>query len=647
LTDKIVVGHNFIHIAKIALRKVQKLILISSDNYLDTRFNSDFRTNSPISVIMVTYNQSKEIIQGTVNSLLTQTFLNFNLIIIDDGSTNFETLNYLNGTSGELDSRILVHFKEHSGIASSLNFGISKVCSKYLAFIDPGNSMESTFLEKCFLLSENLKDKNLSLVMTDVVIKSTEDFIFESTDVNIVNFSLWSSLPFCNFLNRKILLKVGGFLPHLDTLFRHDELWNRLSTRGYSNIRLPEPLFKFNLSVLLDQEVSNNSTNLCRDIQPTFSDSIIYSDPKITRYPTFKETKLPLYFSSSEFKASPVIFFVPWLNTDGGVENFLQTLAKGLVDNFKKVIFISTLHSNTSSSLEYIGITPFVYDLHKIMHEKNFLDFVLKLLGNCQSPIIFNCGSAWLYDNLKKITEFRAEELQIYDILFNEVGHLPNFLLHQELFKGVIAVHGQLENLLKGDLRVTPKVHNVPVGVASLTTSSRKEFNKIPRIGWLGRLSPEKRPDWFVKLAKNTKIEASFELAGSGELLGDLTYLSHKSPNLNLLGRVESSLNFLSSLDLLINTSEIEGIPLTAMEALSLGVPVVAPRIGGIPELIINGENGFLYDPNDFDSLISILEFLLVSPQELWSLNQRTQKRKLPKQFHAETMLNSFLKIID
>ena len=65
------------------------------------------------------------------------------------------------------------------------------------------------------------------------------------------------------------------------------------------------------------------------------------------------------------------------------------------------------------------------------------------------------------------------------------------------------------------------------------------------------------------------------------------------------------------------------------------------------PELIINGENGFLYDPNDFDSLVSILEFLLSSPQEFWGLSQRTQKQQLPKQFHAETMINSFLKIID
>ena len=51
--------------------------------------------------------------------------------------------------------------------------------------------------------------------------------------------------------------------------------------------------------------------------------------------------------------------------------------------------------------------------------------------------------------------------------------------------------------------------------------------------------------------------------------------------------------------DLLLVTSEYESFCLTALEALACGVPVPAPRVGGLPEVVRDGEDGFLLPPDD------------------------------------------------
>jgi len=53
---------------------------------------------------------------------------------------------------------------------------------------------------------------------------------------------------------------------------------------------------------------------------------------------------------------------------------------------------------------------------------------------------------------------------------------------------------------------------------------------------------------------------------------------------------------YYESLDIYINTSLHEGIPMSILEAMAAGIPVVAPQVGGIPEIITDGEEGLLVD---------------------------------------------------
>jgi colanic acid/amylovoran biosynthesis glycosyltransferase len=65
----------------------------------------------------------------------------------------------------------------------------------------------------------------------------------------------------------------------------------------------------------------------------------------------------------------------------------------------------------------------------------------------------------------------------------------------------------------------------------------------------------------------------------------------------------------------LVSASFMEGLPVVLIEALALGVPVVAPRIAGIPELVEHGVCGLLFTPADWDELARCLVRLLSDAQ--------------------------------
>ena len=59
--------------------------------------------------------------------------------------------------------------------------------------------------------------------------------------------------------------------------------------------------------------------------------------------------------------------------------------------------------------------------------------------------------------------------------------------------------------------------------------------------------------------------------------------------------------------DAIILTSRIEGLPLVVLEALSLGLPILSTPVGGIPDIIKNGENGFLTNSDDKNEIVEMI----------------------------------------
>lgn len=136
-------------------------------------------------------------------------------------------------------------------------------------------------------------------------------------------------------------------------------------------------------------------------------------------------------------------------------------------------------------------------------------------------------------------------------------------------------------------------------------------------VGVAGRLEPIKRIDIFLKAAEQIAAklpESKFVIAGTGSLEARLREMAQElglRDHAMFLGYRDDIYDVLRAMDLLVLTSDHEGLPTSLLEAMFLQVPVVARPVGGIPEVIEDGVTGFLVNSADPATLAEAYTFLL------------------------------------
>jgi glycosyltransferase involved in cell wall biosynthesis len=166
-----------------------------------------------------------------------------------------------------------------------------------------------------------------------------------------------------------------------------------------------------------------------------------------------------------------------------------------------------------------------------------------------------------------------------------------------------------------------------------------------PLVGFVGRLSPEKAPDLFVRMAAQLAGKhprAVFVVVGDGpmrERLQEEARLLGIGERVHFTGERHDVLALLPSLCALVVPSHAEGMPLVLIEGMAAGVPVVATSVGGIPELVRHLETGLLVAPGDAGNLATAVDGLLDDPPWAKSLGARARERALASWPQRESAL--------
>jgi glycosyltransferase involved in cell wall biosynthesis len=163
-------------------------------------------------------------------------------------------------------------------------------------------------------------------------------------------------------------------------------------------------------------------------------------------------------------------------------------------------------------------------------------------------------------------------------------------------------------------------------------------------VGTLAMFYPIKRLDLFVEVAHRLikrDAEIRCEIAGDGATASALKQQSKDLDDpVHFVGVCTEPADFLSRLDVFVLCSDYESSGMSVMEAMGMGLPVVATAVGGVPENVQDGQTGLLVEAGDVDGLT----------EAVWTLLQDDEKRArmgaLAKQY-AQTHFSSSRMVAD
>jgi glycosyltransferase involved in cell wall biosynthesis len=203
----------------------------------------------------------------------------------------------------------------------------------------------------------------------------------------------------------------------------------------------------------------------------------------------------------------------------------------------------------------------------------------------------------------------------------------------------IVTVGAQVgKELLEREIGQPEQFTNIPPGVEPLKIPKAKPRKKIT-IGWIARVTGVKNPLRALEIAKQFP-DAQFLIAGGGDMFDQVKARAPK--NTKVLGWTDAAKLFAAS-DIILSTSENEGMPIALIEAQLASKPVVATNVGGVSEVVINNKTGFVTRKSTED-LAKALE-MLINSKNLRTAQGKAAKAHATKAFSVEKMINAHVSL--
>jgi colanic acid/amylovoran biosynthesis glycosyltransferase len=179
------------------------------------------------------------------------------------------------------------------------------------------------------------------------------------------------------------------------------------------------------------------------------------------------------------------------------------------------------------------------------------------------------------------------------------------------------------------------------LNLTAIPQTTRSRSAQLPvRMICVSRLSPEKGHEGLLEAfatLRSRHVDAFLTIVGDGPELHRIresVRAHHLCDHVSLLGALseEEALLRIAHSDVLVLASFMEGLPIVLMEAMAMGLPVIAPRLAGIPELVIDEQHGLRFCPSDWKDLAEKMTRLSTDPSLRAGLGQAA-RAKIEEEF--------------
>lgn len=634
-----------------------------------------------ISVIIPFYND-KKYIEQSINCILNQTFPYYEILIIDDGSKDEESLKKLEEVS-KIDKRIRVFHKSNEGLAATRDYGAtksSKTC-KYLMFIDSDDLLEPTFMECAYWTLETNKDA--AWAYSDSVGFESYTYTwnkwFDSEKMKKVNELLAIAMVRKSDFNR-----VNGYGLREKAVNEDWNFWLKL----LGHDRYPVHMSFYGMWYRRKEtgELKNASKNQKRTLE-----IIEETASKITKrvnaiqYPKsdynydLLSDKIDIITPKCvDNNKINILMILPWMIT-GGADRFVLELVSNL-DKNKFEITILTTEPNKNVLRQQFEENATVYDLTSFLSQKYWLSFINYIIEKNNINLIFNTNSKFGYSILPYLKS-RNPNIPIIDYIHMEEWYNRNggYSRYSTMMTSVIdktlTCNENSKKILKEYFgRNSEEIETVYIGVDEEKFNPCK-FNKnelVEKYGlqnekryilsYICRISEQKRPILLLEIVKKLKQKRNDFLVlvvGNGNLLEKMKKKASEMEileNIKFLGNIEKTEEIYAISDATINCSIKEGLALTSYESLSMGVPVISANVGGQKELItedvgivvtcMQDEKAIYsedYDSNEINDYVVGIDNVLNNLEKY----KKNCRNKILDKFTSKNMINKMTEIFE
>lgn len=256
---------------------------------------------------------------------------------------------------------------------------------------------------------------------------------------------------------------------------------------------------------------------------------------------------------------------------------------------------------------------------------------ILCLIKKYNINIVFS-NTKWDMVAAKLASKFYSKKIFLFATNHNSYSwqNKFNILLMSILIKLTTDCYVALASFVYNKLKLMGhKVHKlilVPntVGYETWMVKNDYKYNNQFRIAYVAYVCPEKRQDLIVDVLNmlNEKYNVVFDCYGDlDEHIEYVDYINkkiscmHLEGRLNLKGKIENEelRTILKDYDAYFSPSKMEMSPVNILEAQAVGLPVIAAKVGGIPDLIIDGKTGLLFEVDDVKSIVQKIEMVINS----------------------------------
>lgn len=573
----------------------------------------EYEIKEPVVSVIIPFYNDKDYIEQSVNAILNQTFPLFELLIIDDGSKDGESLAKLEEVAKK-DKRIKVFHKDNEGLSATRDYGAKQASesTKYLVFCDSDDLLDKTFIECGYWTLET--NKKAAWAYSDSIgfdsMEYTWNTWFDSEKLKKEN-----NLVEACIIRKEAFFEVNGYELREKAVNEDWNFWLKQIAKGNFPVHMNYYGIWYRRKeqgeLAKSRENKKRALEIIKNTAATITKMV-----EAIQYPkqdynwdgiVENVESIPDVTYTSNGKIN-ILMMIPWMVT-GGADKFNLDLLTGL-DKERFDITIITTEPTVNTYRQDFEKNATVYDLTTFLDKKYWTSFINYIINRNNINLIFNTNCKFGYSILPYI-KAKYPKIPIVDYIHMEEWYNRNggysrdsSMVESVIDKTLLCNKNSETILIDYFKRNENDVETVYIGVdekefnpenynkEELLTKYNIKKNGRFIISYICRIADQKRPHLLMQIIKTLKQERNDFLVlvvGEGNMLSSIKAEARKlqlTDNIMFLGNITKTKDIYAISDLTLNCSIKEGVALTSYESLAMGVPVISSDVGGQKELI-------------------------------------------------------------